>query len=108
MSTFCLVHGAFCDASIWDLVRLELEARGHEVVAMDLPCDDPTAGPARYAEVVDASLGERTGSLVVVGHSLAGLTIPLLAARRPIERLVFLCAFIPQPGRTFREQFGEG
>src|SRR5205823_5601792 len=35
----------------------------------------------------------------VVGHSLGGLTIPLVAAARPVRRLVFLCAFLPHPGR---------
>ena len=61
-----------------------LEARGHRAVAMDLPCDDPTAGCARYAEVADAALPP-ADDLVLVGHSLGGLTIPVLAARRPVR-----------------------
>jgi pimeloyl-ACP methyl ester carboxylesterase len=38
--------------------------------------------------------------LVVVGHSLGGLTIPLVAQTRPVQRLVYLCAMLPRLGRT--------
>jgi pimeloyl-ACP methyl ester carboxylesterase len=107
MTTFALVHGAFCSASVWDLLRPELEARGHSVVTMDLPCDDPAAGSSAYADVVVEALAGHPAPVVVVGHSLAGLTIPLVAARRPVSRLVFLSAFIPQPGRPFSDQYGE-
>lgn len=105
MATFALVHGAFCSASTWDLIRPILEARGHAVVAMDLPCDDPTAGCIRYAETVVAALEDHEEPITLVGHSLAGLTIPLVSAARPIKRMIFLAAFIPKPGQAFREQF---
>ena len=72
---------------------------------MDLPCEDPSAGNARYAEVVADALGDR-GPVTLVGHSLGGLTVPLVAAARPVERMVFLCAFIPRPGEPFSAQFG--
>ena len=45
--------------------------------------------------------------LVVVGHSLAGLTIPLVAARRPVSRLVYLCAMLARPGRAQDDVAGE-
>jgi pimeloyl-ACP methyl ester carboxylesterase len=107
MTTFALVHGAFCSASIWDLLRPELEAKGHSVVAMDLPCDDPAAGCSAYADDVVEALSGHPEPVVVVGHSLAGLTIPLVGARRSVRRLIFLAAFIPQPGHPFSDQYGE-
>jgi len=39
----------------------------------------------------------------VVGHSLAGLTIPLVEAKRH----VYLCAFVPPWGRATRDMFAE-
>jgi pimeloyl-ACP methyl ester carboxylesterase len=105
LPTFALVHGAFCSAATWELLIPELERRGHAAIAMDLPCDDPTAGCIQYAKTVEASLEGREEPIVLVGHSLAGLTIPLVAAARPIARLVFLAAFIPRPGQAFRDQF---
>jgi hypothetical protein len=103
MATFGLVHGAGHGAWCWERLVPILEARGHRVYAMDLPCQDQTAGNERYAEVVDRAI-PATKDLVLVGHSLAGLTIPLVAARRPVERLVFLCAQVPEFGRNLFDQ----
>ncbi len=106
MTTFGLVHGAFHGAWCWELLAAELRTLGHETVAMDLPCDDPAAGNQRYAEVVVEALSGR-GPVTLVGHSLGGLTIPLVAAARPVERMVFLCARIPIPGQSSEALFGE-
>jgi hypothetical protein len=103
MATFGLVHGAGHGAWCWERLAPILEARGHRVFAMDLPCEDQTAGAARYAEVIDRAIPS-ANDLVLVGHSLAGLTIPLVAARRPVGRLVFLCALVPEFGRSFFDQ----
>jgi pimeloyl-ACP methyl ester carboxylesterase len=74
---------------------------------VDLPCEDGTATFEEYAEVVVRALdAEALEEVVVVGHSLAGLTIPLVAARRPVSRLIYLCALVPIPGRSFAEQLG--
>jgi pimeloyl-ACP methyl ester carboxylesterase len=58
-----------------------------------------SAGCVEYARVVVDALREVEGPVDVVGHSLGGLTIPLVAAAWPVRRLVFLCAFVPRPGR---------
>jgi pimeloyl-ACP methyl ester carboxylesterase len=106
VASFGLVHGAGHGAWCWERLIPELSALGHRAWAMDLPCDDPAAGAQRYAEVVDRTLPP-AADLILVGHSLGGLTIPLVAARRPVRRLVFLCALIPVPGRTLVEQAAE-
>jgi pimeloyl-ACP methyl ester carboxylesterase len=103
VTTFALVHGAWHGAWCWERLAPELEARGHRVVAVDLPSDDATATFETYAEVVVQAL-DAEKDVVVVGHSLAGLTIPLVAARRPVRRLVYLCGLAPVPGRSFTEQ----
>jgi pimeloyl-ACP methyl ester carboxylesterase len=98
MATFTLVHGAWHGGWAWDLVRPELESLGHTVATPDLPCDDADAGLEEYARVVPAAD-------VLVGHSLGGLTIPLVAARLR----VFLCALVPGIGLddTFVPGFGD-
>jgi pimeloyl-ACP methyl ester carboxylesterase len=101
VATFVLVHGAWHGAWCWDLVRPELQQRGHRVVAVDLPCDDVSSGLNEYTQVVSDALDEEA---VVVGHSLGGLTIPLVAAARPVRKLVFLCALLPEPGVAFVDQ----
>jgi hypothetical protein len=94
VATFGLVHGAWHGAWCWEALIPELQARGHTAIAMDLPSDQRTATFDDYAAAVAASLPP-TPDLVLVGHSLAGMVIPLVALRRPVQLLVFLCALIP-------------
>jgi pimeloyl-ACP methyl ester carboxylesterase len=104
VTTFALVHGAWHGGWCWERVAARLEARGHTVVAPDLPCEDPEAGAGRYADVVCEALEGAGDDVVAVGHSSGGLTIPVVATRRPIRRLVFLAAFIPEVGRSLNQQ----
>ena len=86
----------------------ELESLGHRAIAPELPSDDPDASLHDYASVVVDSLEGVEGDVVVVGHSLAGLTIPLVPERRPVTALVFLAAFVPRPGVSIEEEFEQG
>jgi pimeloyl-ACP methyl ester carboxylesterase len=71
---------------------------------MDLPCDDGSARFDTYADVVCDALKGCDDDVVLVGHSLAGMTIPLVAVRRPVRHLVYLCAAIPDIGRSLFDQ----
>ena len=97
--TYVLIPGAGGMAWYWHLVVPELRARGHEVVAVDLPAADDSAGLAEYADTVIEAIGERTG-LVVVAQSMAGFTAPLVCARAPVDLLVMLNAMVPSPGES--------
>jgi pimeloyl-ACP methyl ester carboxylesterase len=108
MATFALVHGAWFGGWCWTPLAAELRKMGHTVVAPDLPIEDPEAGIAEYAAVVEAALddigagpeGPLAGAdVILVGHSLGGLTIPVVAEHRPVAGLIFLCAFLPDPGQ---------
>jgi pimeloyl-ACP methyl ester carboxylesterase len=100
---FALVHGAYHGAWCWDRLRTELERDGHTTSAVDLPCADPEAGAERYAEVVVRAIPPGTAA-VLVGHSLGGLTIPVVASRTPTLMTVYLCALVPVPGLSFDAQ----
>ncbi|MEZ0471593.1 alpha/beta fold hydrolase [Luteimonas salinilitoris] len=97
MATFVLIHGAGDVGWSWHLVEAELRARGHDVVAPDLPCEDETKGLEETADMVVREIGGRR-DLVVVGHSFGGFIAPLIADRRPVEVLVYLAGMIPAPG----------
>jgi pimeloyl-ACP methyl ester carboxylesterase len=95
MSTFVLVHGAWHGGWCWERLVPALAKQGHESITMDLPVDDASATFEDYARVVvDASAGAGD-DVVVVGHSLGSMVIPLVAAARPVSSLVFLCGVIP-------------
>jgi pimeloyl-ACP methyl ester carboxylesterase len=99
MTTYVLIHGAGDVASSWDLVAAGLRERGHDVVAVDLPTEDDSAGWWQYADTVVEAIGERT-DLVVVAHSLGGFTAPLVCSRVPVDLLVLVAGMIPSPGET--------
>jgi pimeloyl-ACP methyl ester carboxylesterase len=104
VTTFALVHGSWHGAWCWELLTPHLQRGGHAVVTMDLPCDDGSASFETYADVVCAALEGCFDDVVLVGHSLAGSTVALVAARRPVRHLVYLCALVPDIGRSLRNQ----
>jgi pimeloyl-ACP methyl ester carboxylesterase len=94
-----LIHGAGSDSWYWHLVVPELQARGHDVVTMDLPCDDDSAGLAEYTDAVVDAIGDRT-DLVLVAQSMAGFTAPLVCDRVPVDLMVLVAAMVPRPGES--------
>jgi pimeloyl-ACP methyl ester carboxylesterase len=108
MTTFALIHGAWHGAWCWDRLAPELEAAGHRIARVDLPCEDVGAGCRQYAEVVLGSLaGTHDHDLVVVAHSAGGLTLPLVAAAATVTGMVFVSALLPRPGQRFADQNAE-
>ena len=97
MATYALIPGAGDVASNWDLVSAELRERGQDVVAVDLPSDDESAGLAEYTDTVVDAIGNRS-DVVVVAHSLGGFTAPLVCDRVPVDLLVLVTAMVPSPG----------
>jgi pimeloyl-ACP methyl ester carboxylesterase len=97
MATFVLIHGAGDVGWYWHLVEAQLRARGHDVLAPDLPSEDETKGLDETADAVVLEIGDRR-DLVVVGQSFGGFTAPLIAARLPVKLLVYLAAMVPAPG----------
>lgn len=125
-----LVHGAWHGAWCWADVLARLQAAGHPAVAIDTPGHglgaplpdgwldhDPdvlATAPSPLAEmtvadharpVADAvtALAAQTGRpVVLVGHSLAGVTLHHVAEAIPehLARLVYVAAFAPAPGRS--------
>lgn len=107
MSTFALIHGAWHGAWCWEPLLPELRRRGHRAVAVDLPCDDPAATTIDNVKlVVDSLAADGAGTdddVVVVGHSLGGITAAVVPLLRPVRRIVFLAALLPRPGRSLVE-----
>lgn len=102
MATFVIVHGAGGSAWEWHLVVDRLRRRGHDALAVDLPCEDEAAGLMEYADTVVAAIGSRS-DVVLVAHSLGGFTAPLVCAQVPVRRMVLVAAMVPLPGETGME-----
>lgn len=103
MSIFALVHGAWHGPWCWERLVGPLEEHGHAVVTPDLPSEDARLGLDGYADAIESALGDAE-EVVLVPHSLGGLVGPVVARRRPLRALVYLCALIPEPGLSFGDQ----
>jgi pimeloyl-ACP methyl ester carboxylesterase len=109
--TYILVHGAWHGAWCWDKFIRTLEQAGHEAVAFDLPAHGrdrtPVQGLARqhYVERVIQAIDAQRQPVVLVGHSLGGLTISSVAEQRPdkIKVLVYLTAVLLRNGESLPE-----
>src|SRR5690349_11110724 len=110
MTLVVLVPGAWHRASSWAPVVRELDARGRRAVAVDLPGDRPGAGLLDHARAIEEALvaADRPAErAVLVGHSLGGLVVPVVAQRLGPDRvsaMVLVAALVPQPGMSFRDQ----
>jgi len=101
---FVLVPGAGGAAWYWHRVVPMLEVMGHSAVAVDLPGDDEEAGLPEYAALTIAA-ARGHDDVVLVGQSLGGFTVPMVAARLVDEgsaprAIVLVNAMIPVPGET--------
>lgn len=108
MALICLIHGSTQSSSAWARLVPELERRGHATLVIDLPGDEAQAGAGRYADEIVRRLDEvprSTEDVMVVAHSVSGIFLPLVADRRPVRRVVYLAAFIPELGKSPMQQF---
>ncbi len=101
---FVLVHGAYHGAWCWDDLRAELERGGHSSSAVDLPTEDPDAGAERYVDEILHAIPRQADPVVMVGHSLGGLSLPVAASRTRTSMTIYLCAILPVPGLSWDAQ----
>jgi pimeloyl-ACP methyl ester carboxylesterase len=113
-----LVHGGEHAGDCWDLVVAELLRREPElrVLAVDLPGRGRTPGDLRtatidvWADSVVADIErEGLGGIVIVGHSMAGVTVPGVVARLGSARvleMILAAAFVPPQGQAIVDTLG--
>jgi pimeloyl-ACP methyl ester carboxylesterase len=103
-ATYVLIHGAGDSGWYWHLIDRQLRQRGHDVVVMDLPVEDDSAGLTEYVDVVVEAIGERR-DLVVVAQSFGGYVAPIVCDRVPARLLVLVAGMVPSPGESAEEMF---
>lgn len=108
MAQFLLIHGSCHGAWCWRDVLPRLEGAGHQARAIDLPShgDDKTPyDQVTLDSYADAILAAIDDPVVLVGHSMAGFPISLVAEKQPdkITKLIYLCAYAPVSGKSLVE-----
>jgi pimeloyl-ACP methyl ester carboxylesterase len=113
-----LVHGGEHAADCWDLVVAELRRQTPElrVLAVDLPGRGHTPGDLAtdtIADWVDSVVAdieqEGLGDIVIVGHSMAGVTVPGVVAKLGFPRvreMILVAAFVPPQGQAIVDTLG--
>jgi pimeloyl-ACP methyl ester carboxylesterase len=113
-----LVHGGEHAADCWDLVVAELRCQKTELrtLAVDLPGRGGTPGDLAAATIdewvnsVVADI-EREGlrEIVIVGHSMAGVTVPGVVAKlgsARVREMILAAAFVPPQGQAIVDTLG--
>lgn len=106
MATFVLVHGGMHGGWCWAAVVRQLAAAGHRAMAPDLPGMGSDRTPPEQVTLemtgsfIAALVRSQPEKVVLVGHSLGGITITAAAERVPeaIAGLVYVTAVLAPSG----------
>ena len=102
-TTVVLVHAAWADGSSWNKVIEELQRKGFNVVAAQIPLTSFSDDVAILKKV----LLRQTGTLVLAGHSYGGAVMTAAVASNPhVKALVYIAAIVPDEGETVGDVFG--
>ena len=105
-----LLAGLWLDASVWDDVAGELEARGHRAVPVRLPGQGDGSSAATLADqeaAVLAAVDAAAGAPLVVGHSAACTLAWIAADRRPdkVGRVALIGGMPSSDGEPYADAF---
>jgi pimeloyl-ACP methyl ester carboxylesterase len=111
MRTYILVHGAWHGAWCWYKLIPSLKQAGHKAIALDLPAHGKDLTPGKglrlqhYIDRVVQAVDAQREPVVLVGHSMGGITISGVAEQRPqkIKALVYLDAVLLRNGESYAE-----
>jgi pimeloyl-ACP methyl ester carboxylesterase len=115
VATFILVHGSFHGAWCWQHLKPRLTAKGHRVLAPDLPASGADLTPleqadlTRYAECIGALVAAESEQPILVGHSM-GAIVCAQVAEAHASRLagwVAICGLLLRSGETLNAFLAE-
>jgi pimeloyl-ACP methyl ester carboxylesterase len=107
-----LVHGGGMAADSWELTVEEIHRLAPELTvrALDMPGRRNQPGDLRemtIAEYVDTLVGDIESAgledIVIVGHSMGGMTLPGVATKlgaARVREMIFAAAFLPPEGTS--------
>jgi len=102
-----LIHGyeGVNEAKEFGPLKTEFEKHGFSCKIIRSPKTKTKTPNQDRARVMVEALKDVQGDIVLVGISNQGLFMPLVAAERPIRRIVMINAVVPTPGKSFLTAF---
>ena len=117
MSTFILVHGAWCGGWAWKRVKAHLEDQKHTVYTPTLTglgershlASRDIGLDTHITDIVNTILWEDLTDVILAGHSYGGAVITGVAARRPdlIRKLVYVDAYTLEENESIFDKWGK-
>ncbi|KAG6544843.1 hypothetical protein Mapa_013533 [Marchantia paleacea] len=108
-----LVHGSFHGAWCWYKVSTLLQSRGFTVATLDLTSQgidktiaDNVTSIEQFVQPVVDYLNNVTGKVVLLGHSLGGVSVSYLMEKfgpEKITKAMFLASIMPKNNQSFFE-----
>ena len=99
-----IVHGSWQSSDGWQPVAKLLHEQGYQVRLIDLPGhgsqsgqDSSTIHLQTYVDYVSQVIRQQAvdAPIALVGHSMAGMIISQVAECVPVEKLIYVAAFLP-------------
>jgi pimeloyl-ACP methyl ester carboxylesterase len=108
MATFVMIHGAWHGGWCFDTLRPLLKAKGHQMIAPDLPGmggnEATLAGVTLdgWAQFTADICRKAAAPVILCGHSRGGIVISQTAESAPasIAALVYICAMLIPSGKS--------
>ena len=94
--TIVLVHGAFEDASIWNVVIQRLQRDGYPVIAFG----NPLLGVAVDTVFLRSLLDKIKGPIILAAHSYGGAVITQAGDDPKVKGLVYAASIMPAVGEA--------
>jgi pimeloyl-ACP methyl ester carboxylesterase len=95
-----LVHGAWADGSSWSKLIPLLQAKGLNVVAVQLPMTSLEAD----ADVTRRAIADADGPVFLIGHSYGGSVITEGGNDPKVVGMMYIAAGAPDVGESFADQ----
>jgi hypothetical protein len=89
----------------WGPLKAEFERRGFLCKFVRSPATKTKTPHRDRAKVMVEALKNVQCDIALVGISNEGLYMPLVAAERPVRRIVMINALVPRPGKSFEQAF---
>src|SRR5580698_5858062 len=103
MARFIILTGSETKPLAWLNVERQLEAHGHLGSILSL---DDVSWRSGFDLGIDA-LTQKIGpasQAVLIGHSIAGLVLPILGDRLEVASEIYVAAFTPSTGQSFLDR----